>query len=196
MPALALCHILGWDPRSPKRRWRSVCRTVEASFATSPRSRGPGGRGAAAIRRRGRRRDLCIETGRPSQGAGRGPSSLPATPCATQESRDAPRQLPARGARVVQAEDEIAGVGSAIGASFGGALAVTTTSGPGLALKTEMIGLAVIAELPLVIVNVQRGGPSTGMPSRTEQSDLDHAIRAGTFHGPSSAFSMWFTRER
>jgi 2-oxoglutarate ferredoxin oxidoreductase subunit alpha len=71
-----------------------------------------------------------------------------------------------------QAEDEIAGIGSAIGASFGGALACTTTSGPGLALKAEMMGLAVIAELPLVIVNVQRGGPSTGMPTKTEQADL------------------------
>ncbi len=71
-----------------------------------------------------------------------------------------------------QAEDEIAGIGAAIGASFGGALGCTTTSGPGLALKAEMMGLAVIAELPLVIVNVQRGGPSTGMPTKTEQSDL------------------------
>jgi 2-oxoglutarate ferredoxin oxidoreductase subunit alpha len=75
-----------------------------------------------------------------------------------------------------QAEDEIAGVGSAIGASFAGSLAVTTTSGPGLALKTEMLGLAVIAELPLVVVNVQRGGPSTGMPTKTEQSDLLMAL--------------------
>jgi 2-oxoglutarate ferredoxin oxidoreductase subunit alpha len=75
-----------------------------------------------------------------------------------------------------QAEDEIAGIGSAIGASFAGSLAVTTTSGPGLALKTEMMGLAVIAELPLVIVNVQRGGPSTGMPTKTEQSDLLMAL--------------------
>ncbi len=75
-----------------------------------------------------------------------------------------------------QAEDEIAGVGAAIGASFAGALAVTSTSGPGLALKTEMLGLAVIAELPLVVVNVQRGGPSTGMPTKTEQSDLLMAL--------------------
>jgi 2-oxoglutarate ferredoxin oxidoreductase subunit alpha len=75
-----------------------------------------------------------------------------------------------------QAEDEIAGIGSAIGASFGGNLACTTTSGPGLALKSEMMGLAVIAELPLVIVNVQRGGPSTGMPTKTEQSDLLMAL--------------------
>jgi 2-oxoglutarate ferredoxin oxidoreductase subunit alpha len=75
-----------------------------------------------------------------------------------------------------QAEDEIAGIGSAIGASFGGALACTTTSGPGLALKSEMMGLAVIMELPLVIVNVQRGGPSTGMPTKTEQADLLMAL--------------------
>jgi 2-oxoglutarate ferredoxin oxidoreductase subunit alpha len=75
-----------------------------------------------------------------------------------------------------QAEDEIAGIGSAIGASFGGSLGVTTTSGPGLALKAEMLGLAVIAELPLVLVNVQRGGPSTGMPTKTEQSDLFIAL--------------------
>ena len=75
-----------------------------------------------------------------------------------------------------QAEDEIAGIGSAIGAAFGGALACTSTSGPGLALKSEMMGLAVITELPLVIVNVQRGGPSTGMPTKTEQADLLQAL--------------------
>ncbi|HEU4381887.1 MAG TPA: 2-oxoacid:acceptor oxidoreductase subunit alpha [Anaeromyxobacteraceae bacterium] len=75
-----------------------------------------------------------------------------------------------------QAEDEIAGIGSAIGASFGGALGCTSTSGPGLALKSEMIGLAVITELPLVVVNVQRGGPSTGMPTKTEQADLLFAL--------------------
>jgi 2-oxoglutarate ferredoxin oxidoreductase subunit alpha len=75
-----------------------------------------------------------------------------------------------------QAEDEIAGICSAIGASFAGKLAVTSTSGPGLALKSEAIGLAVITELPLVIVNVQRGGPSTGLPTKTEQSDLMQAL--------------------
>ena len=75
-----------------------------------------------------------------------------------------------------QAEDEIAGICTAIGASFAGMMAVTTTSGPGLALKVEAMGLAVMAELPLVIVNVQRGGPSTGMPTKTEQSDLMFAI--------------------
>jgi 2-oxoglutarate/2-oxoacid ferredoxin oxidoreductase subunit alpha len=84
--------------------------------------------------------------------------------------------LKQHGVVTFQAEDEIAGIGSAIGAAFGGALALTTTSGPGLALKTEMMGLAVIAELPLVIVNVQRGGPSTGMPTKTEQADLLMAL--------------------
>src|SRR3712207_4163418 len=76
------------------------------------------------------------------------------------------------GIRTFQAEDEIAGVASAIGASFGGALGVTTTSGPGISLKSEAIGLAVMIELPLVVVDVQRGGPSTGLPTKTEQSDL------------------------
>ncbi len=84
--------------------------------------------------------------------------------------------LKAHGVMTYQAEDEIAGIGSAIGASFGGSLAVTSTSGPGLALKAEMLGLAVIAELPLVLVNVQRGGPSTGMPTKTEQADLYIAL--------------------
>ncbi len=76
------------------------------------------------------------------------------------------------GVRTFQAEDEIAAVCSAIGASFGGALAVTTSSGPGIALKGEAMGLAVILEVPLIIINVQRGGPSTGLPTKTEQSDL------------------------
>jgi 2-oxoglutarate ferredoxin oxidoreductase subunit alpha len=80
------------------------------------------------------------------------------------------------GVKTVQAEDEIAGITSAIGASFVGHLAITTTSGPGLALKTEAIGLAVMTELPLVVIDVQRGGPSTGLPTKTEQADLLQAI--------------------
>lgn len=85
-------------------------------------------------------------------------------------------QYKAFGVYTFQAEDEIAAVGSAIGASFGGAVGITTTSGPGMALKTEAIGLAVMTELPLVLVNVQRGGPSTGLPTKTEQSDLFQAV--------------------
>ncbi|MDE7407808.1 MAG: 2-oxoacid:acceptor oxidoreductase family protein, partial [Muribaculaceae bacterium] len=80
------------------------------------------------------------------------------------------------GVKACQMEDEIAGICSAIGASFAGNLAVTSTSGPGLALKSEAIGLAVIAELPLVVIDVQRGGPSTGLPTKTEQTDLMQAL--------------------
>ena len=80
------------------------------------------------------------------------------------------------GTKTFQAEDEIAAIGAAIGASYGGSLGLTGTSGPGMALKTEMVGLAVITELPLVIVDVQRAGPSTGMPTKTEQGDLFQAM--------------------
>lgn len=88
------------------------------------------------------------------------------------------------GVKTLQAEDEIAGIASAIGASFGGSLAITTTSGPGLALKTEATGLALMLELPLVIVNVQRGGPSTGLPTKTEQSDLLQAMYGRSGESP------------
>lgn len=100
--------------------------------------------------------------------------SYPITP-----ATDIMHELAARkdvGVKVVQAEDEIAGVCTAIGAAFAGDLACTSTSGPGLSLKGEAIGLAVMAELPLVIVDVQRGGPSTGLPTKTEQTDLLQAI--------------------
>ena len=80
------------------------------------------------------------------------------------------------GVTTLQAEDEIAGIGAAIGASFAGSLGVTTTSGPGIALKSEAIGLAVMTELPLLVIDVQRGGPSTGLPTKTEQADLLQAM--------------------
>ncbi|MGM9838376.1 MAG: 2-oxoacid:acceptor oxidoreductase subunit alpha [Paludibacteraceae bacterium] len=100
--------------------------------------------------------------------------SYPITP-----ATDIMHELAARkdmGVVVVQAEDEIAGVCTAIGASFAGDLACTSTSGPGLSLKSEAIGLAVMAELPLVVIDVQRGGPSTGLPTKTEQTDLLQAV--------------------
>ncbi|KAA3613340.1 MAG: 2-oxoacid:acceptor oxidoreductase subunit alpha [Calditrichaeota bacterium] len=80
------------------------------------------------------------------------------------------------GVKTFQAEDEIAGIGAALGAVYAGALGVTTTSGPGIALKSEFMGLAMMTELPLVIINIQRGGPSTGLPTKTEQSDLLQAL--------------------
>lgn len=100
--------------------------------------------------------------------------SYPITP-----ATDIMQELAARkdmGVTVVQAEDEIAGVCTAIGAAFAGDLVATSTSGPGLSLKSEAIGLAVMAELPLVVVDVQRGGPSTGLPTKTEQTDLLQAV--------------------
>lgn len=100
--------------------------------------------------------------------------SYPITP-----ATDIMHELAARkdvGVRVVQAEDEIAGVCTAIGAAFAGDLACTSTSGPGLSLKSEAVGLAVMAELPLVVIDVQRGGPSTGLPTKTEQTDLLQAV--------------------
>ena len=89
------------------------------------------------------------------------------------------------GVKVVQAEDEIAGITSAIGASFAGSLAATNTSGPGLALKSEAIGLAVMAELPLVVIDVMRGGPSTGLPTKTEQTDLLQALYGRNGESPA-----------
>ena len=105
------------------------------------------------------------------------------------------------GAKTVQAEDEIAGVCTAIGAAFAGNLAVTTTSGPGLSLKSEALGLAVMTELPLVVVDVQRAGPSTGIPTKTEQTDLNQALygRNGecpmvvmAAHSPADCFDAAF----
>ncbi len=93
------------------------------------------------------------------------------------------------GVRTFQAEDEIAGITAAIGASYGGHLGVTTTSGPGMALKTEAMGLALMLEIPLVIVNVQRGGPSTGLPTKTEQSDLLQAYYGRNGESPMPVVS-------
>ena len=105
------------------------------------------------------------------------------------------------GAKTMQAEDEIAGICTSIGAAFAGSLAVTTTSGPGLSLKSEAMGLAVMTELPLVVVDVQRAGPSTGIPTKTEQTDLNQALygRNGecpmvvmAAHSPANCFDAAF----
>ena len=93
------------------------------------------------------------------------------------------------GVRTFQAEDEIAAIATAIGASYGGSLGITTTSGPGMALKTEAMGLAMMMEIPLVIVNIQRGGPSTGLPTKTEQSDLLQAYYGRNGEAPMPVIS-------
>ena len=102
-------------------------------------------------------------------------SGYPITP-STEIMQLLSREIWKYGGSVLQAEDEIAGIGVALGASFAGSKAMTATSGPGMSLKTEILGLATIAELPLVVVDVQRGGPSTGMPTKAEQADLFQAV--------------------
>lgn len=99
------------------------------------------------------------------------------------------------GVKTFQAEDEIAGITSAIGASFAGLLAITSTSGPGLALKSEAIGLAVMTELPLVVINVQRGGPSTGLPTKTEQADLLQAVYGRNGEAPVAVLAARTPRD-
>jgi 2-oxoglutarate ferredoxin oxidoreductase subunit alpha len=125
-------------------------------------------------------------------------SGYPITP-STEIMQFLGRELWRYGGTVVQAEDEIAGIGAVVGASFAGRKAMTATSGPGMSLKSEVLGLATIAELPLVCVNVQRGGPSTGIPTKSEQSDLFQA--AFSAHGdvvrpviaPTSVADMFAT---
>ena len=95
------------------------------------------------------------------------------------------------GVRTFQAEDEIAAITSAIGAAYGGSLAVTTTSGPGMALKAEAMGLAVMLEIPLIIIDIQRGGPSTGLPTKTEQSDLLQAYYGRNGECPMPVVSIY-----
>jgi 2-oxoglutarate/2-oxoacid ferredoxin oxidoreductase subunit alpha len=95
------------------------------------------------------------------------------------------RELPKYGGTFVQCEDEIASISMALGASYAGRVAVTGSSGPGISLKSEGIGWAVMAEMPLIIVDVQRGGPSTGMPTSVEQSDLEHRLLRRTRRRPA-----------
>ncbi|HEY3217129.1 MAG TPA: 2-oxoacid:acceptor oxidoreductase family protein [Candidatus Eisenbacteria bacterium] len=184
-----LCRVLGWPPALAKltleqrfaRRPEALARnlaTFDKAFAaqavpTLPRMPGHGV-------------PLHVESGneavaRGAVGAGLGFfAGYPITP-SSEILETLIDELPPAGGRVVQAEDEIAALGMVIGASFGGVRAMTATSGPGLSLMTEMMGLSSMAEIPAVIVDCQRAGPATGMPSRTEQSDLSHAIHAG--HG-------------
>ncbi len=98
------------------------------------------------------------------------------------------------GIRTFQAEDEIAGITAAIGASYGGSLGVTTTSGPGMALKGEAMGLAVMLEIPLLICDIQRGGPSTGLPTKTEQSDLLQAYYGPQWRMPHACYFSLYSK--
>ncbi len=110
-------------------------------------------------------------------------AGYPITP-ATKIMEILSKELPKKGGVLLQTEDEISAIGAVIGAGFAGERAMTATSGPGFCLMTEFTGLSVMAEVPAVIVNSMRGGPSTGMPTKTEQSDLKMAVAGGTGDSP------------
>jgi 2-oxoglutarate ferredoxin oxidoreductase subunit alpha len=189
-----LCRAFGFDPARARalleekfaHRPESLARNRAAfdhAFAEVSIEPLPG---APALLASCRERPLVIETGneataRASIEAGLGfYAGYPITP-SSEIMETVLDELPPERGTVVQAEDEIAALGMVIGASFGGVTAMTATSGPGLSLMTEMMGLASMTELPVVIVDCQRAGPATGMPSRMEQGDLFHALFAG--HG-------------
>lgn len=184
-----LCRVLGWPQTlaedALRRRFGSRRERLQANLEAlaigltapePPERRAPEGKGHG----------LFAETGNEAIARGAIAAGLkffagyPITP-SSEVMETLIDELPAAGGRVVQAEDEIAAMGMVLGASFGGVPSMTATSGPGLSLMTEMIGLSSMAELPAVIIDCQRAGPATGMPSRTEQSDLFHAVYGG--HG-------------
>lgn len=184
-----LCRILGWpeavarevlEERFPKRTERQLQNldALAGGYTTTEAPRLPAPRGHG--------KKLFTETGNEAIARGaieagiRFFAGYPITP-SSEVMETLIEELPPVGGRVVQAEDEIAAMGMVVGASFGGVPAMTATSGPGLSLMTEMMGLSAMAEIPSVIIDCQRAGPATGMPSRTEQSDLYHAVYGG--HG-------------
>ncbi len=184
-----LCRLLGWPQAlaedALRQRFGDRRERMQANLealATGLAADGVPSRPAPA----GKGRGLFAETGNEAVARGAIAAGLkffagyPITP-SSEVMETLIEELPATGGRVVQAEDEIAAMGMVLGASFGGVPSMTATSGPGLSLMTEMIGLSSMAELPSIIVDCQRAGPATGMPSRTEQSDLYHAIYGG--HG-------------
>jgi len=184
-----LTRALGWPLELARQaleerfaqRPKNVARNlpaVEKGYATQD--------APALPRLKGHGRPLLIESGNEALARGAMDAGLkffagyPITPsCELLETLI--HELPSAGGKLVQAEDEIAAMGMVIGASYGGQLAMSATSGPGLSLMTEMIGLSSMAEVPTVVVDCQRAGPATGIPSRTEQADLLHAIYSG--HG-------------
>jgi 2-oxoglutarate ferredoxin oxidoreductase subunit alpha len=202
MMALALlCRALGWAPEHARQALEKrfahkpqvVARnlaTFDRAWATEAMPRLPALHGHGV--------PLQVESG--NEAAARGAiaaglkffAGYPITP-SSEIMETLIEELPPAGGRVVQAEDEIAALGMVIGASFGGVPAMTATSGPGLSLMTEMLGLSSMAEIPTVVVDCQRVGPATGMPSRTEQSDLFHAIYGGHGDFPRAVLGVFDT---
>jgi 2-oxoglutarate/2-oxoacid ferredoxin oxidoreductase subunit alpha len=198
-----VCHALGWPyemardilqerfgrrPEWLERNLRGLERGYHAGQApVLPRVKGEG-----------QGRELRIESGNEAVARGaiaagvRFFAGYPITP-SSEIMETLIDELPEAGGRVVQAEDEIASIGMVVGASFGGVPAMTATSGPGLSLMTEMLGLSAIAEIPAIVVDCQRAGPATGMPSRTEQADLNHAVYGGHGDFPRAVLGVFDT---
>jgi 2-oxoglutarate ferredoxin oxidoreductase subunit alpha len=184
-----LCRLLDWPEEVGRevltkrfeRRKDRLVQNLEA-YAMGIAAQGAPSRPAP----RGRSEGLFMETGNEAIARGAIEAGIrlfagyPITP-SSEVMETLIDELPEAGGRVVQAEDEMAAMGMVIGGSFGGVPSMTATSGPGLSLMTEMIGLSSMTEIPAVIVDCQRAGPATGMPSRTEQADLFHAVYGG--HG-------------
>ena len=196
-----LCRALGWGPEQARhaleKRFAHRPQVLARNLATLDR-----GWAAAGVPTlptlHGHGVPLMVETGNEAVARGAIAAGLrffagyPITP-SSEIMETLIDELPAAGGRVVQAEDEIAALGMVIGASFAGSPAMTATSGPGLSLMTEMLGLASMAEIPAVVVDCQRVGPATGMPSRTEQSDLYHAVYGGHGDFPRAVLGVFDT---
>lgn len=184
-----ICRALGWDPEAARaalrKRFGHLPDALARNLAGFDRAIAYEGMPPLPLLR-GLPREHAIESGNEAVARGAIEAGLrffagyPITP-SSEIMETLIDELPPTGGSLVQAEDEIAALGMTIGASFGGVPSMTATSGPGLSLMTEMMGLSSMAEIPVVIVDCQRAGPATGMPSRTEQSDLYHAVYAG--HG-------------
>jgi 2-oxoglutarate ferredoxin oxidoreductase subunit alpha len=196
-----LCRALGWPPEHARqaleKRFAHRPEAVARNLATFDRAWETGEVPALPVLH-GHGVPLQVETG--NEAAARGAiaaglrffAGYPITP-SSEIMETLIDELPPAGGRVVQAEDEIAALGMVIGASFGGVPAMTATSGPGLSLMTEMLGLSSMAEIPVVVVDCQRVGPATGIPSRTEQSDLYHAVFGGHGDFPRAVLGVFDT---
>jgi 2-oxoglutarate ferredoxin oxidoreductase subunit alpha len=202
MKGLALlCRALGWSPslarQAVQKRFESRPTALARNLVTFERAwAAPDVPALPALHGHGV--PLQVETGNEAVARGaiaagcRFFAGYPITP-SSEIMETLIEELPAAGGRVVQAEDEIAALGMVIGASFGGVPAMTATSGPGLSLMTEMLGLSSMAEIPTVVVDCQRVGPATGIPSRTEQSDLFHAVYGGHGDFPRAVLGVFDT---
>jgi len=196
-----LCRALGWGPEHARqaleKRFGHRPQVLERNLATFLRA-WEAENVPTLPPLRGHGVPLDVETGNEAVARGAIAAGLrffagyPITP-SSEIMETLIEELPAAGGRVVQAEDEIAALGMVIGASFGGVPAMTATSGPGLSLMTEMLGLSSMAEIPSVVVDCQRVGPATGIPSRTEQSDLFHAVYGGHGDFPRAVLGVFDT---